>query len=87
MVRTGENDLETIYPDIAKEWSSKNNDLLPNMILPNSAKKVWWKCQTCGHEWQARCNNRTANNSGCPFCSSKKQRETFIRNSNSKQFC
>ena len=77
IARKGVNDFLTMYPEIAKEWSSKNVDVLPNELLPNSAKKVWWKCSKCGHEWQARLNNRVSNRSGCPICSKKKQVDAF----------
>ncbi len=39
----GFNDLETRYPDIAKEWHpTKNGTLKPSEILYGSHKKVWW---------------------------------------------
>ena len=45
-------------PSLAKEWNyEKNNDLTPTDVLPNSGKKVWWKCQK-GHEWQAKIYHR-----------------------------
>lgn len=77
--RKGENDFKTLCPEIASEWSDKN-DSLPNQYLPNSGKKVWWKCATCGNEWQATINNRVSNHSGCPKCSLKKQGQTFRNN-------
>ena len=66
----GENDLQTVNPDLAKEWNyEKNNGLMPNDVLPSSNKKVWWKCDK-GHEWQSTIANRT-NGNGCPYCSGK----------------
>ena len=54
----GENDLQTANPKLAKEWNyEKNNSLTPMDVLPNSAKKVWWKCIQ-GHEWQATIASR-----------------------------
>ena len=39
------NDLETKFPDIAKEWDyEKNAPLTPKQILAGSNKKVWWLC-------------------------------------------
>ena len=35
--------------------------------MPNSDKKVWWKCGK-GHEWHARIDSRN-NGNGCPYCS------------------
>ena len=67
----GVNDLQTVNPTLAKEWNyDKNNGLTPADVLPNSEKKVWWKCQE-GHEWQTLVKDRTRG-SGCPYCSGKK---------------
>ena len=68
---TGLNDLQTVNPDLAKEWDrEKNSGLTPMDVLPNSEKKVWWKCQQ-GHEWQAIVGNRSKGQ-GCPYCSGKR---------------
>ncbi|MBP1546344.1 MAG: hypothetical protein J6A37_07080 [Oscillospiraceae bacterium] len=67
----GENDLNTVNPSLAKEWNyERNNGLTPMDVLPNSDKKVWWKCQN-GHEWQATIGNRNKG-CGCPYCTSRK---------------
>lgn len=40
----GINDLESCYPEIAKEWNyDKNINLLPSQVLKGSATVVWWK--------------------------------------------
>ena len=67
----GENDLKTVNPDLSQEWNfEKNGDLSPADVLPNSEKKVWWRCQS-GHEWQATIGNRNKGQ-GCPYCSGRK---------------
>ena len=67
----GENDLQTVNPVLANEWNyEKNNGLTPADVMPNSSKKVWWKCEK-GHEWQSTIINRNSGN-GCPYCSSRK---------------
>ena len=72
----GENDLQTVNPTLVKEWDyEKNNDLTPMEVLPNSEKKVWWKCKN-GHEWQAIIGNRNKGQ-GCPYCSGKKVLKGF----------
>ncbi|MBQ9756227.1 MAG: zinc-ribbon domain-containing protein, partial [Clostridia bacterium] len=54
----GYNDLSTLNPVLAKEWNHERNGVLkPENVLPNSDKKVWWKCDK-GHEWQATISNR-----------------------------
>ena len=69
-VLTGYNDLQTVNPALAKEWNyEKNNGLTPAEVLPNSRKKVWWKCQI-GHEWQATIDNRNRGKC-CPYCSGR----------------
>ena len=46
-----ENSLEALNPSLANEWNySKNENLKPSDVTPNSHKKVWWVCQR-GHEW------------------------------------
>ena len=66
-VLKGYNDLQTVNPALSKEWNyEKNNGLTPVDVMPNSNKKVWWKCKT-GHEWQATIASRNSG-SGCPIC-------------------
>ena len=65
----GFNDLETCFPEIAKEWHpSLNGDLKPSEITKANAKKVFWLCPR-GHEYQAKILHRTISGSGCPYCS------------------
>lgn len=72
-VLVGYNDLFTLNPEIASEWHpTKNGELIPQDFIIGSGKKVWWKCGTCGHEWQTSIVNRTkANSTGCPKCKLK----------------
>ncbi len=66
----GENDLQTVNPKLAKEWNNeKNEGLTPVDVMPNSHKKVWWKCSK-GHEWQATIKDRNCGK-GCPYCSGR----------------
>ena len=68
----GKNDLYTVNPTLANEWNyEKNNGLTPADFLPNSGKKVWWKCSE-GHEWQATVNHRS-NGTNCPVCRKRKK--------------
>ncbi len=70
-VLSGYNDLQTVNPTLAQEWNYENNNgLSPLDVMPNSDKKVWWKCQK-GHEWQASIGHRSQGR-GCPYCSNKK---------------
>ena len=73
-VLRGYNDLQTVNPALSEEWDFKKNiGLSPSDVMPNSDKKVWWKCQN-GHEWQARIGNRNRGN-GCPECAKKRRKK------------
>lgn len=64
----GENDLQTLFPDLVKEWHyEKNLDLSPKEFSVGSSKRVWWKCVK-GHEWQATIYDRAKKHRGCPYC-------------------
>ena len=83
-VLSGFNDLATVYPNIAAQWDGElNGNLTPNMVLPGSHKRVWWKCSD-GHVWKAAVFSRTGKaKCGCPVCAGKinkriKNGNTFI---------
>ena len=63
--------LDTLYPQLAKEWYQEMNVLTPKEILPLSNRKVWWKCRE-GHLWNTTVYSRSIGN-GCPFCSRKRK--------------
>ena len=72
-VLKGYNDLNTKYPEIAKEWNyEKNDNLKPTDVTSGSKLSVWWKCNN-GHTWKAVVSNRTLHKSGCPYCFSSSQ--------------
>lgn len=67
-----ENSLLAKYPELSLQWHpTKNSNLKPDMVMPNSNKKVWWQCGK-GHEWEALINSRSRiNGTGCPYCSGR----------------
>lgn len=67
----GINDLATLKPEIASEWSVKNGELKPTMVSVGSHKKILWRCKL-GHEWTATVKSRAMNGTGCPYCSHNK---------------
>lgn len=71
----GINDLATLKPELAQEWSDKN-EIKPTEVSVASHKKVIWKC-SLGHEWEASVKSRTVNGTGCPYCSHNKVLEGF----------
>ena len=68
-VLIGYNDLVTINPKLVEEWNYEKNDKEPQEYLPNSNKKVWWKCKQ-GHEWRAIIASRNRG-IGCPICANQ----------------
>lgn len=67
----GDNSLQALYPDLAKQWHpNKNGKLTPNDVTSGTRKKVWWICEK-GHEWEATIASRKDGN-GCPFCSNQR---------------
>lgn len=73
------NNLLMKYPEVCKEWDFSKNILSPSDYLPTSAKKVWWKCSRCGHEWQAQIGNRTYKMSRCPECTNESFGEFYVK--------
>lgn len=71
-VISGIDDLETLYPDLAKEWHPLLNGILqPSDVLPGSNRRAVWRCSRCGYVWEAQINNRTKLRRGCPCCANK----------------
>lgn len=63
------------YPYAASAWHpTKNGDMTPYDVAPNSNKRFWWKCQECGHEWEGTVQKRTK--SGKPLCRSCSLKDT-----------
>ena len=61
--------LLTNNPALAAQWHpAKNGALTPDQVTAKSAKKVWWLCPDCGHQWEATPQSRAGSNN-CPSCS------------------
>lgn len=71
VVLAGFNDLETTHPEIAKEWSPRN-DLSPTQVSKGSKYSAYWICNK-KHEYRAVVNSRTNMKSGCPICAKELQ--------------
>lgn len=72
LVLNGINDLATVNPRLADEWSDKNSPLKPTDVFANSHKRVFWRCALCHEEWSATIGSRQAGN-GCPKCAKRMQ--------------
>ena len=69
--------------DLVKEWNyEKNYPLTPKEVSCGSGMLVWWKCEECGNEWQAKVFNRVYG-TGCPLCYERrnnKNEQQYISN-------
>ena len=71
-VLKGFNDLETKFPEIAKEADGWD----PSELIAGSIKKMSWKC-SLGHSYSAKVINRTFSSKGCPYCVNQKVLKGF----------
>lgn len=70
VAQAGENDLATLFPELARQWHpTKNGSLTPEQVLPGSHRMVWWICER-NHEWRAQVKSRVAG-CGCPVCANR----------------
>ena len=68
----GRNSLAMVDPDLASEWHpERNGDLTPDDVTWGSAKRIWWLCNECEHEWRVGGDSRISKNTGCPACAGK----------------
>lgn len=68
-VLRGYNDLATVTPELAKQWSPKNT-VKPTEIPVGSGIEVLWICEK-GHEWKKNVYSRSKGYN-CPVCSNYK---------------
>ena len=67
------NSLETLFPEIAKEWHpTKNGDLQSKDVNAHTHRKVWFKCNIAeDHEWKTEVAVRTEQGTGCRACANQ----------------
>ncbi len=70
-VLQGYNDLATIYPEIAAEWSSKNT-VQPSNVIRGGDKKYYWICPL-GHKDYLSSVGQRLQGQGCPVCARQSQ--------------
>ena len=74
----GFNDLKTLFPSVAKEWSDENT-ISPNLVSPGNNGPFKWVCSH-GHWWEASPSNRTRGRNGgtnCPVCTNRRVQSGF----------
>lgn len=64
--------LKAEFPVIAETWDEKQNDKMPDEVLPYCNDEFWWKC-SLGHSWKQQVDRRVKSN--CPFCHCNKNEE------------
>ncbi len=53
-------------PDLAKDWSHKNNKMASEVLATSNYKAIWFS-EECGHEWTREVYVRSRGQ-GCPYC-------------------
>lgn len=68
------NNLAALHPELAEEWHpSRNGKLRPEQVMPQSKRRVWWKCRKGpDHEWRAPVFYRARLGLNCPCCAGSK---------------
>lgn len=67
----GSTDLESQYPNLAKEWDfERNYPITPDNITYGSNRIAWWICPN-GHHYTCATVYRTGRNQGCQICASR----------------
>lgn len=67
MTKDGKLSLAEEFPEIAKEWDYKENDLKPNEIIAGTAEKYFWKCSK-GHSFYTSPDKRITRGANCSIC-------------------
>lgn len=67
----GFNDLATTHPDIAQQWSPKNDKKATEVSKGTKSKEKFIWTDECGHEWRMSIQHRTLlKDLSCPVCKS-----------------
>jgi hypothetical protein len=68
LASAAERNLAVLHPEVAAEWHpTRNGDLFPHQVCPESGDSFWWRCHR-GHEWAATVQNRSRGGTACPYC-------------------
>ncbi|MBQ4259293.1 MAG: zinc-ribbon domain-containing protein [Agathobacter sp.] len=69
---SGENDLQTLYPELAKEFNIDKNGITPDKISPKDTKSYWWTCNKNHPSFWQSVEHRVSRKTKCPYCTGKK---------------
>ena len=67
---TWDNNLEYLYPSIAKQWHPTKNKYKPNEVSPGSHDKAWWICKK-KHIFKQEIRYKIKNVNSCTKCHSQ----------------
>lgn len=65
-VLNGFNDIAFLKPEWLSLFDYDKNELMPNELMPNTAKRLWWKCVN-NHSYQ-KSGNAMIRSTKCPYC-------------------
>ena len=68
----GENDLQTLYPEIAREFDVEKNGITPDRVSPKDTKSYWWFCDNNHPGFYQSVSHRVERKTVCPYCSGRK---------------
>ena len=71
IVQSGYNDLQTLYPELAKEWDYDKNDITPDRVSPKDTDLYWWKCKNGHPSFRRSVEHRVNRQDTCPYCSGR----------------
>ncbi|MBD7912086.1 zinc-ribbon domain-containing protein [Clostridium cibarium] len=57
-----------LYPDLLVDWDYEKNSIDPTQIIAGYSEKVFWKCNKCKNQWEARVDKRCSGRSICSNC-------------------
>ena len=67
----GDNDLQTLYPELAAEWDTEANGTTPDKISPRDTKRYMWKCKNGHPSFPRSVEHRVNRHDTCPYCSGR----------------
>lgn len=67
----GDNDLQTLYPDLAAEWDVEANGITPDKISPRDTNRYLWKCKNGHPSFTRSVEHRVNRHDTCPYCSGR----------------
>ena len=68
----GENDLQTLYPEIASEFDVEKNGITPDIVSPKDTESYWWTCKYDHPSFFQSVSHRVTRNTKCPYCTGRK---------------